>query len=119
MANKETKKDIVGSNLIFIFSISLVFFILTLSIINFKHYFSNSKVLGAQTEVKSNLINETYWREFLIQNPTYFDGWIELTKTEIESNNKDAANKALFTAEKIDPNSDIIMQLKEEIKRLP
>lgn len=75
--------------------------------------------MGAQTETKSNLSEESYWKEFLSNNPTYFDGWIELTNIEIVTGNKDAANKAFLAAEKINPNSDKIIQLREEIKRLP
>lgn len=117
MANKEIK-DYIGSNLVFISSIFTTVFILTLSIVNLKYYFTNLNVLGAQTEVDYNLSEETHWKSFLSQNPTYFDGWVELTKMEIKIGNKNAANEALLTAEKINPNSEKIIQLREEIKRL-
>jgi hypothetical protein len=119
MAKKETKKDYLSDNLVLISSISITIFILTLSIINLKHYFTNLNVLGAKTETETNLSNESYWKEFLNQNSTYFDGWVELAKIEVGVENKELANMALLTAEKINPNSDKIIQLREEIKRLP
>lgn len=119
MANKETKKDYLGNNLVLISSIFITVFILTLSLINLKSYFTNLNVLGAQIETNLNLTEESYWKEFLNNNPTYFDGWMELTKVEIKVGNKVAANKALSTAETINPNSDQLLLLREKLKKLP
>lgn len=106
MPKKEQKKQKVKNSLVFISSIIVSILVLGLSAFNLSRYFTNLKVLGAKTEDTQNMASETYWKEFLSQNPTYFDGWIELAKLEEKLQNKEGAQKAIGEAIRINPNSE-------------
>ena len=54
-------------------------FILILSAANIENYQTPKKVLGAETQV---IPNEQFWQDFLIKNPNYIPGWIEMGKTD-------------------------------------
>jgi len=72
-----------------------------LSAFAFKLHLINLKVLGIKTE---NTVNEmktsnqiNFWREFVSQNPGYYEGWMELYNLTGESS-------YLNKAREIDPN---------------
>jgi len=80
-----------------IFAITILF----LSAFAFKLHQINLKVLGIKTE---NTVNEmktsnqiNFWKEFVSQNPGYYEGWMELYNLTRESN-------YLNKAKEIDPN---------------
>ena len=91
---------------------SLVTYTLTILIISFLNladYITPKKVLGAQIDMNTEKLNELrtsekFWESFLNQNPTYLDGWIELTRIETEIGNRDKAETALIKARHINPN---------------
>jgi len=92
--------------------------ILLLCIINLETFFRNQKVLGASIQKEEKLTNNikrdvSYWKNFLSINSTYFDGWVELTKLEIESGNFEEASVSLQKAKRIDPNSLEITNLEQ------
>lgn len=80
-----------------IFTITILF----LTAFAFKLHQANLKVLGIKTE---NTVNEmkvsnqiTFWKEFVSQNPGYYEAWMELYGLTGE-------NTYLNKARAIDPN---------------
>jgi hypothetical protein len=69
-----------------LFSIFIIF-ILTFSLINLKNILSTQEVLGIETIENQE---DSFWSEFLNNNPNYVPGWIEIGQFE--------------KASKIDPN---------------
>jgi hypothetical protein len=62
-----------------IFIYVLLLFILLLTAANIGSFFSPKKtVLGTSTENKDT----KFWEEFLIKNPNYIPGWIEIGRTD-------------------------------------
>jgi len=95
--------------------ISCAFLVLiTLSLFNLALYLfkSNHEVLGANSEVSQEII---FWHDFLTENPSYIDGWLELTKLEYEKGNFASSQEALRQAEIIDPNSEELKKLKIDL----
>ena len=91
-------------------------FLLTISYLNLKVYFEGKeeiKVLSAESEKPSE---EEFWVNYLELNPNYFPGLIELARIQIANSQNDKAIKTLLKAKNIDPNSDVIEKLEEEIK---
>jgi cytochrome c-type biogenesis protein CcmH/NrfG len=115
--SKRVKLTKDQKNTLKLFCISCaVFVLLFISFFNIKTLLSPKKVLGTQTEAKieelKNLrTEEKYWEDFLVKNPTYLDGWIELTRIEIEIGNNTKAKEVLAKAREIDPNSPKIIGL--------
>ena len=83
---------------------------------NLKVYFDGSKeskVLSAENKKPDE---EEFLVNYLESNPNYFPGIIELAKIQIANSENDEATKTLLKAKEIDPNSDVIKKLEEEIK---
>lgn len=53
--------------------------ILLLTSININNYLSPKKVLGSSIE---NIQEENFWGNFLIKNPNYIPGWIEIGRLD-------------------------------------
>lgn len=94
--------------------------IISLSLFNLALYSSSPTkgVLGLKIELdtKSALLQqEIFWKKILEENPTYFPGWIELAKVEIQLENLEAAKEALFEAKNINPNSEILKKIMDDL----
>lgn len=80
-----------------IFTITILF----LSAFAFKLHQINLRVLGIKTENTLNEIKTSnqinFWKEFVSQNPQYYEGWMELY-------NLTGKNNYLSKAKGIDPN---------------
>lgn len=106
---KHSKKERVKKGVLFLCSCCAVFLLLLLSGLNLNSYLIRQKVLGTKAAVPSESTitqEKLFWENFLKENPTYFDGWIELAKINIKLGNQNEARDALLKAEKINPNSD-------------
>jgi hypothetical protein len=83
--------------------------LLVLTGVNFNGYLTSNKVLGASSDQQAyyeTLIEETtFWQNFLITNPDYFNGWVRLIDLNLAINNQAAAKTAYREASRIDPNS--------------
>lgn len=89
--------------------------LLGLSISNLQLYFNYKntplpQVLGE----RSDQLNEDkrFWQDFVSDNPTYLDGWIMLTKVNLELGNLEEAKVAFEKARIINPNSEKVSELK-------
>lgn len=81
-----------------------------LSAINIRLFFSQPSILGAETSpVDQKLIDlqtrRDYWQNLLLENPQYFDGWLELAKIYSELGDTENSLAVLAKARQIDPNS--------------
>ena len=90
--------------------------LITLSFFNISYYLFPKKNSGNNQLVHSNT-NQTvvYWQEFLESHPTYFFGWIELAELELMSGNKSKAIEALMQANNINPNSQEVKTISEDV----
>lgn len=98
-----------------------VIVILALSIFNIFLYLAipTNNILGYTTEANrgNNLTNEkTFWINFLEKNPGYFQGWIELTKINLDLDKLEEARRTFQKAREINPNSKAISELDGNFK---
>ena len=96
------------------FTYFAVCILLALSVFNLKLYFRTnqevfSQVLGEKSDKLEN--DKLFWQEFVFDNPTYLDGWIMLTKVNLELGNLEEAKAALEKARTLNPNSEEITEL--------
>jgi hypothetical protein len=73
------KTDRINKAVIEIFVFTSIVFVLLLTFVNIKNYFTPKKVLGAETQVDPR---QVFWNNFLTQNPNYIPGWIELGRAD-------------------------------------
>jgi len=87
--------------------------ILTLTLINLNFSFLPAKVLGISSQEETSNTNEaSFWQNFMAENPTYLDGWLELSKIALNNQDPDTASSYLQKASEINPASEKIQQLK-------
>lgn len=114
-AGKKSKRIKLKKQFVFLCSCCAVILILLISAFNFESFLTNQKVLGAQSvSSEQQLLQEQkiFWEEFVAENPTYLDGWIELTEINLELEDTEAAKFSLKTAEEINPNSSKVKELR-------
>ncbi len=54
---------------------------------------------------------KAYWEKIVSENPTYMDGWIELSRIYKSLGDAELSQKAVLEARKINPNSDKLIGL--------
>ncbi len=90
--------------------------LITLSFFNISYYLFPKKNSGDNQIAHSNTNQAVvYWQELLESHPTYFFGWIELAELELMSGNKPKAIEALVQANNINPNSQEVKTISEDI----
>ncbi len=103
-------------HIIFLCSCCSLVFLLFLASFNFNSFLKTSQVLGVTTEnTKGSSLEsqKVYWENFLSKNPTYLDGWIELSIIELNLGDKNYALGAFNTARAINPNSQSVKDLEK------
>lgn len=95
---------------IFLCSCCAVLFLLFIVGFNFENFLTSKRVLGIETQNQiyaQELLKEQkiYWEDFLAENPTYFDGWIELANIDLKLGNLEEAKLSFEKAKTINPNS--------------
>ena len=113
---KKAKKASFKKQLIFLCSCCAVVLLLFVAGFNLENFLAGKRVLGIKTQnqiYEQELLKEQklYWEEFLAANPTYLDGWIELTRINISLGDNSAARIAHQKAEEINPNSEKLNDL--------
>ena len=110
MKNKSKTKISLSS--LYILCVTLI--LIALSIFNLAFYLfkENREVLGTTTETSNEI---GFWYDFLANNPTYKDGWLELARLEYDEGNLASAKESLEQAEKIDPNSEELLLMREKL----
>jgi len=54
----------------------------------------------------------TFWQNFVNSNPSYFDGWVELSTLKLESDDIQGSLFAYQKALEINPNSTRLSELR-------
>ncbi|MEK7112191.1 MAG: tetratricopeptide repeat protein [Patescibacteria group bacterium] len=95
---------------VFLYSCCAVIFLLFIAGFNFENFLASKRVLGTETQnqiYEQELLKyqKIYWKDFLAENPTYFDGWIELAQIELKLGNLEEAKLSFEKAKTINPNS--------------
>jgi len=85
--------------------------VLLLSIINLNNATSKKEVLGEEISVEQLQEEKAYWEKVVSENPTYMDGWIELSRIYKSLGDAASSQKAITEARKINPNSDKLIGL--------
>lgn len=114
-AGKKSKRIKLKKQFVFLCSCCAVILILMISAFNFENLLTNQKVLGAQSgsnEQEFLQEQKIFWGEFVAENPTYLDGWIELTEINLKLGDTEVAKFSLKMAEEINPNSIKIKELR-------
>ena len=104
---KETTQD----NISFFFSSIAIVLLLLLTTLNLRMFGQNQrKVLGAQIAQEELGKEKTFWEKVVSENPTYIDGWLELSKVLYLLGEKNYSTGAYNTAKSINPNSRKLSQ---------
>ncbi len=105
------KQPFKANLLYFTLSICLII-LLALAGFNLNFYLTNDRVSKESAPFDKE---KAFWEKIVKENPTYRDGWIQLAKIANKLGDKDYATGALNTAGAIDPYSNEIKTLKEEL----
>ncbi|HJX59348.1 hypothetical protein A2V61_03950 [Candidatus Woesebacteria bacterium RBG_19FT_COMBO_47_8] len=99
--------------IVFLCSCCATLVLLTLSVFNLE-LSKNNKVLGITVETTNKDVagEISFWQDFVNRNPSYFDGWVELTTLRLESGDKAGSLFAYQKAVEINPNSPKLRELK-------
>ncbi|RLC32545.1 hypothetical protein DRH13_01620 [Candidatus Woesebacteria bacterium] len=89
---------------------TIILFLLTT--FNLNHYLEKQKVLGSTTVTSISHNEIAFWEVFLYENENYIEGWLELAKLKIDEGDINGARQALAEVEKINPNSEELMELR-------
>lgn len=117
---KSSQKKGFKKQILLLCSCCAIGILLLLTAVNLNSYLTTREVLGLKTQNEQNdlELNEgkNYWENFVSQNPTYFEGWIELTKIYVRLADFEAAKTAFTMAKGIKPNSKDLGPLEEKLK---
>lgn len=93
--------------------LSLIFFLVCLSLVNLENQRTAQKILGAQTQLKANLQSITAWEQILDERPDYRDGWVQLAAAYFKADEKIKAKEALQKAKELDPTNEVILNFEK------
>lgn len=71
-------------------------------------------ILGANKD-KELIERLDFWYETVSRHPDYIIGWIEIIRLEYKRKNLKAVERALYFAEKINPNHEELIKVKREL----
>jgi len=117
---KKTRKAPLKKQLLFLCSCCAVVFLLFIAGFNFEKVISTKNVLGARSETALNeealLTQEkAFWEKLTQENPTYLEGWLELTDISFKLGDREEASVFLEKAKTINQNSDKVKALEEKL----
>lgn len=112
-ANK--KKDPFYNDLTYLLVVLGTIILFLLTSFNLDHYLETQEVLGSTTIMPSSRNEISFWEVFLYENENYVEGWFELAKLKIGEGDISGARQALIEIEKINPNSEELIRLKESL----
>jgi len=77
----------------------------------------NLRILGLQTQLKSDQKTAYDWEQILTERPDYRDGWIYLAVAYYKLGNNERAKEALNHARTIDPTNETILSFEELLSK--
>ncbi len=78
----------------------------------------NKRVLGLQTQLKTDQKTAFDWEQILAERPNYRDGWIQLAAIYHKLGNKEKAMEALEQAKLLDPTNETILSFEKILEGL-
>jgi tetratricopeptide (TPR) repeat protein len=75
------------------------------------------RILGLQTQLKTDQKTSYDWEQVLTERPDYRDGWIYLAVAYYKLGNNERAKEALNHAKALDPTNETILSFEELLKR--
>ena len=94
----------INSNHRYFLTRLFILLVLLLTVVNITKIFANKKVLGVTVDTSSVIAQKEYYLKLIKDNPTYVDGYIELSNIEKFLGNTESANQYLKLAQNLDPN---------------
>lgn len=95
--------------------LAVIFLILSLFLLKEENQRNHQRVLGLQTQLKTDQKTAFDWEQILAERPDYRDGWIQLAAIYHKLGNKEKAKEALFRAKSLDPNNETILSFEKII----
>ncbi len=99
----------------FLYAACAVIIIVALSLFNFSLFGYPKRTVKTEKTTRSQG-DIIYWEGFVKENPSYIAGWLELAKSYYKAGDLMLTLSALQSAEKIDPNSEELKNLKGRLK---
>lgn len=93
--------------------ISLILVIITFFLVNLQNQQVNQKILGLQTQLKTDRETVQAWEQILEERPDYRDGWIRLAAAYYKLGDKEKARQALQKAKQLDPTNPTIINFEK------
>lgn len=107
------KKTSFKRELTFLISATAIVTVIGLSVFNVKNSSQKQVVLGIQSVSLDE--QKVFWENVISVHPTYIDAWLELARVAYELGDKNYAIGALNSAISIDPNSEKVKKVSEEL----
>ncbi len=103
-------------NIIRLTEYTSILIVLFLTIFNLISFSKKVQVLGATTEdIPSASEKISYFEGIIMENPLYLDAYYELVQLNIEESNFNKATEYFKIAQAINPNSQIIKSLENNL----
>jgi hypothetical protein len=118
---KKTKVAVLH-NRFYVFSIISSILLLSLSLFGLNESFINEEqtILGVRTEVNAanNTLEqkELFWQNLVEIYPQYQQGWIEIAKISMVTNNADQLKMAIIKLREINPNLNEIAKYEKVLE---
>ncbi len=90
--------------------------VLLLTISNINNLFNNRKVLGVSIDTSSVLEQKKYYQSLVDENPTYIDGYVELSKISSFMGDKQSQLNYLKEAYILNPNNQEVIELLAQVE---
>lgn len=119
LPKKIAKKKIgIQGEIVYLCSCCAAIILLTLIGVSLNHFLAIKQVLGTTTDFQAKnseglVAEKAYWQNFLKENPSYIDGWLELTQVNLTLGDRTAASESYNKAREIDPISIKLAPFKE------
>lgn len=97
--------------------LSLIFVVVSLFLLKEENDRRNQRILGLQTELKTDQKTVFDWEQILTERPDYRDGWIYLSASYYKLGNKEKAKQALGRAKTLDPTNETILSFEELLEK--
>lgn len=109
---KANKKNPLKNELAYLLVVSGTIILFFLTAFNLDRYLETKEILGSTTTISNSRNEIAFWEVFLYENENYIEGWFELAKLKIDEGDINGARQALAEVEKINPNSEKLMELR-------
>jgi hypothetical protein len=104
------------TNLLHFFSLVGAVALLSLTSLNIDAFLNKENILGSQVSFEELEKEKTFWLSLVNQYPLYQVAWLELVQIETLMGNTQEAYHAFTIAQKINPHTPKITEVKKSLK---